>query len=45
VCETVYQEFGYEQSVGNLAQVSLDGDNVFGVDTTTSAGGPGAPTG
>jgi hypothetical protein len=60
-----------EETAGNLAQVSLDGDNVFGddggalqlasvtgdvasgytvtlnvgVDTTTSAGGPGAPTG
>jgi protocatechuate 3,4-dioxygenase beta subunit len=29
VCETVYAESGYEASVGNLAQVSLDSDTVF----------------
>jgi protocatechuate 3,4-dioxygenase beta subunit len=32
VCELVYAEDGYESSVGNLAAVSLDGDNVFGDD-------------
>jgi protocatechuate 3,4-dioxygenase beta subunit len=32
VCETVYARSGYEQSVANLARVSLDGDNVFGDD-------------
>ena len=32
VCEQVYAQAGYEASVGNLAQVSLDGDNVFGDD-------------
>ncbi|TCI98975.1 intradiol ring-cleavage dioxygenase [Aeromicrobium sp. IC_218] len=30
VCETVYATSGYETSVRNLAQVSLDSDNVFG---------------
>lgn len=30
VCETVYATSGYESSVRNLAQVSLDSDNVFG---------------
>lgn len=31
VCETVYAEAeGYEASVGNLAEVSLDSDDVFG---------------
>lgn len=29
-CETVYATSGYESSVRNLAQVSLDSDNVFG---------------
>jgi protocatechuate 3,4-dioxygenase beta subunit len=29
VCETVYPTEGYEESVGNLAQVSLDSDNIF----------------
>ena len=29
VCETVYATDGYSQSVTNLAQVSLDSDNVF----------------
>ena len=29
VCETVYATAGYEQSVANLAQVSLDSDMVF----------------
>jgi protocatechuate 3,4-dioxygenase beta subunit len=32
VCATVYAQSGYEQSVGNLSQVSLDSDNVFGDD-------------
>ncbi len=31
-CEQVYALPGYEASVGNLAQVSLQGDNVFGDD-------------
>ena len=31
-CATVYAEDGYSQSVANLAQVSLDSDNVFGDD-------------
>jgi protocatechuate 3,4-dioxygenase beta subunit len=30
VCETVYATEGYEESVGNLAQVSLDTDGIFG---------------
>jgi protocatechuate 3,4-dioxygenase beta subunit len=32
VCETVYAQRGYEDSVPNLSGVSLDGDNVFGDD-------------
>ncbi|TWF76160.1 protocatechuate 3,4-dioxygenase beta subunit [Pseudonocardia hierapolitana] len=32
VCEAVYAQPGYEPSVGNLAQVSLTTDNVFGDD-------------
>ncbi|MGI8576043.1 MAG: hypothetical protein ACR2MA_12105 [Egibacteraceae bacterium] len=32
VCTRVYATAGYEQSVANLAQVSLDGDTVFGED-------------
>lgn len=32
VCSTVYEEKGYEQSVQNMAQVSLTRDNVFGDD-------------
>jgi protocatechuate 3,4-dioxygenase beta subunit len=32
VCETVYAESGYEQSVSNLSKVSLDSDNVFSDD-------------
>ena len=32
VGETVYAQAGYEQSVANLARVSLDTDNVFGDD-------------
>ena len=32
VCDTVYATTGYEASVGTLAQVSLDSDNVFGDD-------------
>jgi protocatechuate 3,4-dioxygenase beta subunit len=31
-CTQVYAETGYEQSVSNLSQVSLDSDNVFGDD-------------
>jgi protocatechuate 3,4-dioxygenase beta subunit len=31
-CEAVYATSGYEQSVSNLSQVSLAGDNVFGDD-------------
>ncbi|WP_323101754.1 intradiol ring-cleavage dioxygenase [Intrasporangium sp. YIM S08009] len=31
-CESVYATSGYEQSVANLAQVSLERDNVFGDD-------------
>ena len=31
-CDTVYATSGYEASVSNLAQVSLDSDNVFGDD-------------
>jgi protocatechuate 3,4-dioxygenase beta subunit len=31
-CATVYKESGYEDSVGNLSQVSLTSDNVFGDD-------------
>jgi len=31
-CESVYATAGYEQSVGNLSQVSLQRDNVFGDD-------------
>lgn len=32
VCETVYAEAGYEDSVSNLSRVSLASDNVFGDD-------------
>jgi protocatechuate 3,4-dioxygenase beta subunit len=32
VCDAAYATAGYEQSVGNLAQTSLDSDNVFGDD-------------
>ena len=32
VCDVVYAESGYEASVRNLAQLSLDTDNVFGDD-------------
>jgi hypothetical protein len=31
-CDAVYGTSGYEQSVGNLQQVSLASDNVFGED-------------
>jgi protocatechuate 3,4-dioxygenase beta subunit len=31
-CDTAYATTGYEQSVTNLAQLSLAGDNVFGDD-------------
>ena len=33
VCETVYAQPGYEQSVSNLKKVSLSTDNVFGDDS------------
>jgi protocatechuate 3,4-dioxygenase beta subunit len=32
VCDVVYAASGYEQSVGNLAEVTLTTDNVFGDD-------------
>jgi protocatechuate 3,4-dioxygenase beta subunit len=32
VCNTVYEEEGYESSVSNMGQVSLDSDNVFSDD-------------
>ena len=32
VCEQVYAQSGYEASVKNLSQVSLQSDNVFGDD-------------
>jgi protocatechuate 3,4-dioxygenase beta subunit len=32
VCDTVYATDGYEKSVSNLAQLSLDSDKVFGDD-------------
>jgi protocatechuate 3,4-dioxygenase beta subunit len=32
VCDTVYGQPGYDSSVGNLAQLSLETDNVFGDD-------------
>jgi len=32
VCEVVYGESGYEDSVASLSRVSLDSDNVFGDD-------------
>jgi hypothetical protein len=32
ICDIVYAQPGYEQSVRNLSQVSLDSDNVFGDD-------------
>jgi hypothetical protein len=31
-CDAVYAQEGYETSVQNLSQVSLDSDNVFGDD-------------
>lgn len=39
VCEAVYATDGYEQSVTNLADVSLDGDGIFsdGYDTQLAA--------
>ncbi|GGN44775.1 3,4-dioxygenase subunit beta [Actinoplanes campanulatus] len=33
ICEEAYTQTGYEASVTNLAQVSLDDDNVFGDDS------------
>jgi protocatechuate 3,4-dioxygenase beta subunit len=35
-CDTVYATAGYEDSVTNLAQVTLDSDNVFGEDSGAS---------
>jgi protocatechuate 3,4-dioxygenase beta subunit len=35
-CKQVYAQSGYEQSVTNLSQVSLDSDNVFGDDSAAS---------
>ena len=35
-CEQVYAQPGYEQSVTNLSQVSLEADNVFGDDSGAS---------
>ena len=35
-CEQVYAQSGYEQSVSNLSQVSLDSDNVFADDSGAS---------
>ncbi|MEU4694795.1 3,4-dioxygenase subunit beta [Actinoplanes sp. NPDC023714] len=35
-CDTVYATSGYEDSITHLAQVSLDGDNVFGEDSGAS---------
>ncbi|QDP95740.1 intradiol ring-cleavage dioxygenase [Microlunatus elymi] len=32
VCQQVYKQSGYQQSVQNLSRVSLDSDNVFGDD-------------
>ena len=32
-CDQVYAQTGYESSVGSLARVSLDSDNVFGDDS------------
>ena len=36
VCRTVYATSGYEDSVANLAGVTLEGDNVFGDDGGTA---------
>ncbi|KAA9392997.1 intradiol ring-cleavage dioxygenase [Kocuria coralli] len=36
VCDTVYATTGYEQSVTNLAGISLSADNVFGEDEGAS---------
>ena len=36
VCETVYAQPGYEQSVANLAETSLTEDNVFGDDAAAT---------
>ncbi|WP_240900722.1 intradiol ring-cleavage dioxygenase, partial [Kineococcus indalonis] len=36
VCESVYATSGYEQSVSNLADVTLASDNVFGDDSAAS---------
>jgi protocatechuate 3,4-dioxygenase beta subunit len=33
ICDTVYAQTGYGQSVTNLARISLDSDNVFGDDS------------
>jgi hypothetical protein len=31
-CDVVFATTGYEQSIGNFSQISLDSDNVFGDD-------------
>ena len=36
VCDTVYATTGYEASISNLTQLSLDTDNVFGDDSGAS---------
>jgi protocatechuate 3,4-dioxygenase beta subunit len=48
VCDTVYATTGYQASVSNLAQITLDSDNVFGDDggalqlgTVTGSAGSG----
>jgi protocatechuate 3,4-dioxygenase beta subunit len=33
ICDEAYRQTGYEASITNLAQVSLDDDNVFGEDS------------
>jgi protocatechuate 3,4-dioxygenase beta subunit len=41
-CTRVYAQTGYDQSVTNLSQVSLEGDNVFGDDGGNSQLATGA---
>jgi protocatechuate 3,4-dioxygenase beta subunit len=36
ICDKVYAQSGYEQSVKNMSQVTLDNDNVFGDDNGAS---------
>jgi protocatechuate 3,4-dioxygenase beta subunit len=38
VCTTVYKQPGYQASVANLSQVSLENDNVFGDDGVNQLG-------